>query len=257
MKGHSQFLKQFLNPLLLKSLKGIDYNNWYKGNLDGIATTDLNKLLSLKNKFSINVLISVTLLSKLDKNNKIDPQKALVKIKNKKKLSKNSYKSILLQLKKWILKLKPKEEKTVWDSYSKLNTYKNNEQETKLKLINEFSKKYQPNLLADVGCNDGVYSFESINAGAKKVVGFDIDLNSLNRAYLISKKKNLNFLPIYLDAMNPSANLGWNENERLSFNKRMNFDCMIALAFEHHLALANNVPLNETVNWLVSIAPMV
>ena len=254
-KGHSQFLKQFLNPLLLKSLKGIDYNNWYKGNLDGIATTDLNKLLSLKNKFSINVLISVTLLSKLDKNNKIDPQKALVKIKNKKKLSKNSYKSILLQLKKWILKLKPKEEKTVWDSYSKLNTYKNNEQETKLKLINEFSKKYQPNLLADVGCNDGVYSFESINAGAKKVVGFDIDLNSLNRAYLISKKKNLNFLPIYLDAMNPSANLGWNENERLSFNKRMNFDCMIALAFEHHLALANNVPLNETVNWLVSIAP--
>ena len=254
-KGHSQFLQQFLNPLLLKSLKGIDYNNWYKGNLDGIATTDLNKLLSLKNKFSINVLISVTLLSKLDKNNKIDPQKALVKIKNKKKLSKNSYKSILLQLKKWILKLKPKEEKTVWDSYSKLNTYKNNEQETKLKLINEFSKKYKPNLLADVGCNDGVYSFESINAGAKKVVGFDIDINSLNRAYLISKKKNLNFLPIYLDAMNPSANLGWNENERLSFNKRMNFDCMIALAFEHHLALANNVPLNETVNWLVSIAP--
>ena len=254
-KGHSQFLQQFLNPLLLKSLKGIDYNNWYKGNLDGIATTDLNKLLSLKNKFSINVLISVTLLSKLDKNNKIDPQKALVKIKNKKKLSKNSYKSILLQLKKWILKLKPKEEKTVWDSYSKLNTYKNNEQETKLKLINEFSKKYQPNLLADVGCNDGVYSFESINAGAKKVVGFDIDLNSLNRAYLISKKNNLNFLPIYLDAMNPSANLGWNENERLSFNKRMDFDCMIALAFEHHLALANNVPLNETVNWLVSIAP--
>ena len=254
-KGHSQFLQQFLNPLLLKSLKGIDYNNWYKGNLDGIATNDLNKLLSLKNKFSINVLISVTLLSKLDKNNKIDPQKALVKIKNKKKLSKNSYKSILLQLKKWILKLKPKEEKTVWDSYSKLNTYKNKEQETKLKLINEFSKKYKPNLLADVGCNDGVYSFESINAGAKKVVGFDIDLNSLNRAYLISKKKNLNFLPIYLDAMNPSANLGWNENERLSFNKRMNFDCMIALAFEHHLALANNVPLNETVNWLVSIAP--
>ena len=54
--------------------------------------------------------------------------------------------------------------------------------------------------------------------------------------------------------MNPSANLGWNENERLSFNKRMDFDCMIALAFEHHLALANNVPLDETVKWLLSIA---
>ena len=75
-KGHSQFLQQFLNPLLLKSLKGIDYNNWYKGNLDGIKTTDLNKLLSFKNKLSVNILISVILLSKLDNDNKINPQKA-------------------------------------------------------------------------------------------------------------------------------------------------------------------------------------
>ena len=254
-KGHSQFLQQFLNPLLLKSLKGIDYNNWYKGNLDGIKTTDLNKLLSFKNKLSVNILISVILLSKLDNDNKINPQKALDKIKNKKKLSKNSYKSILLQLKKWITKLRPKEEKTVWDNYSKLNTYKNEEQKIKLKLINEFSKKYRPDLLADIGCNDGMYSFESITAGAKKVIGFDIDLNSLNRAYLISKKNNLNFLPVYLDAMNPSTNLGWNEMERLGFNKRTNFDCMIALAFEHHLALANNVPLDEMVKWLLKIAP--
>jgi len=43
--------------------------------------------------------------------------------------------------------------------------------------------------------------------------------------------------------------------ERLGFNKRTNFDCMIALAFEHHLALANNVPIDEMVKWLLKIAP--
>ena len=41
-KGHSQFLQQFLNPLLLRSIKGISFNDWYKGNLDGIKTTELN-----------------------------------------------------------------------------------------------------------------------------------------------------------------------------------------------------------------------
>ena len=30
---------------------------------------------------------------------------------------------------------------------------------------------------------------------------------------------------------------------------------MIALAFEHHLTLANNIPLEETIKWLMNIAP--
>ena len=46
-----------------------------------------------------------------------------------------------------------------------------------------------------------------------------------------------------------------NNNERKSFNERAKFDGMIALAFEHHLAIAKNIPLNQVVRWLTSIAP--
>ena len=253
-KGHSQFLQQFLNPLLLSSLKGLQFNDWYKGNLDGIKTSELNELLNLKDKLSINILLSIVLLSKFEKENKINPKKALNKLKSKKKLSKNSYKSMLVQLKNWIKKLEPKERKTIWDTYSVENTYKKEQEEKKLEVINNFSKKYKPNILADIGCNDGMYSFESIKAGALKVVGFDIDINSIDRAYKISLEKNLNFLPLYFNAMNPSSKLGWNETERYSFKDRINFDAMIALAFEHHLALGNNVPLDQTVFWLMNIA---
>ena len=56
--------------------------------------------------------------------------------------------------------------------------------------------------------------------------------------------------------MNPSSNLGWNESERKSFNDRINFDVVIALAFEHHLALGNNVPLNDTIKWIMNLAPV-
>ena len=77
----------------------------------------------------------------------------------------------------------------------------------------------------------------------------------LDRSYLISKKNNQNILPLYLDFTNPSSNLGWNDNERKSFNKRAKFDCILALALIHHLVLAKNIPLNQTLIWLTSMAP--
>ena len=253
-KGHSQFLQQFLNPLLLSSHKGLQFNDWYKGNLNGIKTSELNEVLNLKDKFSLNIFLSVVLLSRLEKNNKIDPKKALAKIKNKNKFSKNSYTSMLLQLKNWIIKLRPKEKKTIWDTYSSENTYKKEEEIKKLEVISKFSRENKPEILVDIGCNDGLYSFESLKAGAKKVIGFDIDINSIDRAYKFSQKNDLNFLPLYFDAMNPSSNLGWDEKERSSFKERLHFDAMLALAFEHHLALANNVPLEQVVAWLMNVA---
>ena len=100
-----------------------------------------------------------------------------------------------------------------------------------------------------------MYSFESLKAGTLKVIGFDIDINAIDKAYKKSIEEDLSFLPLYFNAMNPSSKLGWNENERRSFKERMNFDAMIALAFEHHLALGNNVPLEDVVKWLMNIAP--
>ena len=111
------------------------------------------------------------------------------------------------------------------------------------------------NLMADIGCNDGVYSFESLKCGCKYVVGFDHDLNAVNKAFLKARQKNSSFLPLFFDASNPSANLGWCENERSGFKKRINFDGMLALAFEHHLTISKNIPLDSTIDWLTNIAP--
>ena len=252
-KGHGQFLQQFLNPLLLRSLKGISFNDWFKGNLDGIKTTELNSLLNFKDKLSLNVFFSVVLLARLEKQNTEDPKTAIKKISKKKALSKNAYKGLLIQLKNWIEKLKPLEKKTVWSTYSVANTYNENQESKKIDIIKKFSEKYKPNLMADIGCNDGLYSFESLKSGCKKVVGFDIDVNAIDRAYNNSLKLELDFLPLYFNATNPSAKLGWFESERESFIDRLNFDAVIALAFEHHLALGNNIPLDDVVKWIMNI----
>ena len=82
-----------------------------------------------------------------------------------------------------------------------------------------------------------------------------IDLNAIDEAYLISKKEKLNFLPLYFDVSNPSSNIGWRQKERKGFIERLNFDTVLALAFEHHLAIAKNIPLEDVINWITSLAP--
>ena len=59
----------------------------------------------------------------------------------------------------------------------------------KKKIVKEFSKKFKFESLADLGCNDGVYSEICLENGCKHVVGFDYDLNAISNAFDFSKKK--------------------------------------------------------------------
>ena len=253
-KAHKQFCENFLNPLLLKSKKNIDFNNWFKGNLEGISTKDLNSLLTFKDKLSYNILTQVVLLDYLEKKT-LNDKSINIKAINKKKFPKSSFLGILTNLKKFISSLEIKKEKTVWGDYSENNTYKMNEENLKKKIVAEFSSKNKFNSLADLGCNDGVYSKICLENKCNLVVGFDYDLNAVNNAYKRSKKEKLNFLPLYFDASNPSSSLGWSQAERKGYLERVNFSGMLSLAFEHHLAIAKNIPLDQVIKWLINTAP--
>ena len=252
--AHKQFCENFLNPLILKSKKDIDFNNWFKGNLEGVTTKDLNSILNFRDKISYNIFTQVVLLNYFERkaieNKKIDLKKI-----NKKKFPKRSYLSMLINMRNFIGSLNLRKSKTIWDDYSSNNTYGIEEENLKKKIVIEFASKYKFNSLADLGCNDGVYSKICLENGCGSVVGFDYDLNAINNAYKKAKKEKLNFLPLYFDASNPSSNIGWTQKERKGFFERKNFSGMIALAFEHHLAIAKNIPLDQVIKWLTQIAP--
>ena len=80
-------------------------------------------------------------------------------------------------------------------------------------------------------------------------------MNAIDEAYNDSKKEKINFLPLYFDVSNPSSNIGWNQKERKGFLERSKFDAVLALAFEHHLAIAKNIPLKDVIRWILSLAP--
>ena len=252
-KGHKQFCENFLNPLILKSKKGISFNNWFKGNLEGIQTSDLNNTLSFFDKLSYNIFVHVFLLNKLEIKSK--KNKSLKFRENKRKFPKKNFVNMLKQLKNFILSLRDKKNLTIWQNYSKENSYKTKEEKDKIMIVKNFCGKNKINKLLDLGCNDGVYSKSALSSGCNYVVGIDFDTNAIDKAFQESERDKINFLPLYFDASNPSSNLGWDDSERKSLKERADFDGVIALAFKHHLAIAKNIPLEKAIKWIMFLAP--
>jgi ribosomal protein L11 methylase PrmA len=255
-QGHRQFCEQFLNPLLLHSALGIAHNAWFRGTLEGISTVDLARIIPNRSKLSWNVLSQVVLQAKLEHWAVQRPDQAAKQAKSRRRLSRAGYSGMLRTLRGWIDKLRPLDTgKTIWGEYATTHTYSDAEAEAKSRFVREFAARAKPDRLIDLGCNTGDYSAAAIHGGAGYVVGFDFDHRALETAYDRARVEDLPYLPLWLDAANPSPDQGWRQAERPGFAARAKADAVIALAFEHHLAIAKNAPLPQVVDWIVDVAP--
>lgn len=253
--GHSQFCEQFLNPLLLRAKFGVPHNSWYRGNMEGVATSDISQLLSFRQKLSWNVFSQIVLPNYLQ-NRAINMNTDELTRAKEKPLPKNGYRNLLLQLREWVASLATADKySTTWAGYHDNNTYTDDEAGKKRKFIGSFAQKVKPSLMWDLGCNTGQYSAVALREGAGMSVGFDFDQQALDTAFSFASDKKVSLLPLFLDAANPSPGQGWGNEERKSLAKRAKADGVISLAFIHHLAIGKNIPLDWVVDWIVGLAP--
>jgi ribosomal protein L11 methylase PrmA len=252
--GHKQFCEQFLNPLLLRALFGVPHNSWFRGNLEGIPTSDLARILPLSSRLSFTLQAHVLMPSKAQTKT-IESQIDLKSV-GRSTLPKKSYHNLLVQLRQYIEGLEPRDTgRTIWGEYDHNHTYGSAEVETKKRFVAAFAEAVKPNLLWDVGCNTGEYSQVALTSGANRIIGFDFDQRALERAYARAAHRSLPLLALFQDAANQSPDQGWNGAERKGLGRRTQADGLLALAFEHHLAIGRNIPLDQVVAWLVSLAP--
>ena len=253
--GHRQFCEQFLNPLLLLALTGVPYHSWYRGSLEGITARDLAAVLSWRCKADWRTLIHVVLQARFQSSASRRSTADLGRLKGR-GLSRSAFQGLLRQIRNWIEALHPKGARaSTWADYERTHTYEAAEHEKKLRFVSEFAAETVPGILWDLGCNAGQYSIEALRSGAQRVIGFDYDLGAVDAAFERSREQNLPFLPLFLDAANPTPSQGWSQSERLGLSDRGPADAVIALAFEHHLTIGRNVPIPEFLDWLVSLAP--
>ena len=245
-----------MNPLLLRARRGISHNAWFRGALEGISTEDLAATLSLRDRLSFNVLTHVVLHARLQRSARSAPEQAVRKAGQGKGLSQSAYRGMLTSLRSWIAGMTPRGGAvTTWADYAAHNTYLPEEAARKAGLITDFVRRHGLARVIDLGCNSGDYSVAALEGGAAEVIGFDFDQTAIDRAQDRARSLKLNFLPLWLDAANPSPDQGWRQAEREGLAARAKADGVLALAFEHHLAIGKNVPLDQVVDWLVDFAP--
>ena len=252
--GHRQFCEQYLNPLLLRSWFDIPHNAWFRGTLEGIPTEEMAQLVPWRKRASLRVLSHVVFPARLQRSSHTRTRNELSQLRER-TLPLPGYRSMLTQLRSWIDGLAPASGRSVWGDYVKTHTYDSAQQAAKRDFVAAFVRDTKPALLWDIGCNTGDYSELALQSGATYVVGFDFDRNALELAYARARANDLAFLPLFLDATNPSPDQGWRNAERDGLQRRATADALLALAFEHHLAIGRNVPLDQVVEWLVGLAP--
>ena len=83
--AHNQFCQQFLNHLIITTYKGITYNSWYRGNLEGISSEEVCKTLTLFEKRNPTIFLNLVLPTYFENKNKSKNINDLKFLKNKKK----------------------------------------------------------------------------------------------------------------------------------------------------------------------------
>lgn len=248
--AYKQFIMHFLGPLVLTKYFGQDHLKTLSQNLEGISLQKLSQLLPFKSYFSPTILTNIHLLAKYDK--KYESDKKTVN----NNLSKASQIKLLDGLYDFISNLSVNE-KTEWDHYYNQINYNDVAYQFKKEVVKDWFLSIKGESLIDIGGNDGTFSRE-LKDVAKLIIVADVDPNAVEQNYKqVLKNKEKLILPIVSDVLNPSANYGFNNEERLSFIDRVkdsNLDGCLALAVIHHITLSGNIPFSLSAQFFSKMA---
>jgi hypothetical protein len=137
-----------------------------------------------------------------------------------------------------------------WIDYYSTCSYDDEAQRAKGAAAAEALTQTGPTVVWDLGANTGRYSRVATERGIM-TVGMDADPECVDVMYRDARARgDSRLVPLVMDLCNPTPALGWRNRERMSLADRGPADFAFALALVHHLAIGNNVPLDEIVEFL-------
>jgi ribosomal protein L11 methylase PrmA len=145
-------------------------------------------------------------------------------------------------------------EGTVWADYYDSTNYTAEAFECKRQLVRAALDRLRPATVWDVGANTGTFSRLASDRGIR-TIAFDVDAAAVEKNYRrVVEMQEQTLCPLLLDLTNPSAAIGWANQERLSLAERGPADTMMALALIHHLAIGHNVPFCQIAEYFAALA---
>ena len=252
-EGYRQFCQHFLAPLCLMARRDIRLGQLSRVHIDGVPLDLASKLMPRSTWFRPGILMHLHLHARAqvayagsDADNPGENRKS-------RPVSRNGLIGIATGLRGLIEKLDWKPAGTEWADYYQATNYSDDAFRAKSEHINAFLDEIEPGQLWDLGGNTGHFSRLAANRGIP-TIAFDIDPAAVEINYRqVRANKETCMLPLVMDLTNPSAAIGWANAERESLGQRGPVDCAMALALIHHLAISNNVSLDQIARYFASL----
>ena len=247
--GYRQFCMLFLYPLMLEAHRGVAFQPWLRGSIDGITPTDFRALFSRRDSCRRGMLRHVFLHASLER--RYASRGAEVRDDLEKAgFDRRVIEASVANLRKVIEGLAPASADSTWRGYDTTCSYDEHETAAKEEFVRRVASSTHRRLVWDLGCNEGHYS-RIAAAKADLVVAADGDrvvVDVLYRALKADGERGI--LPLVVDLGNPSPAIGWDNMERKTLPDRGRPELTLCLALVHHLSISGNVPLREFVRWL-------
>lgn len=248
--AYRQFCQHFLAPLAL--MTGVDtrLRDLLRTYLDGVPLDLASRLLAPATWLRPSQLLHIHLHSRSVQRlatRSVAPAIA------RRGVSPAGREGLLAHLESAVTSLKASTEKTEWADYEAVHNYSTEGQLCKESAIDRWVAMVRPRLVVDLGANTGHYSKRIAELGAY-VVAIDGDsgaAESLCRRLMVAGDERV--LPLWMDLTNPSPSHGWAHREREALVDRGGCDLVLALALVHHLAIGNNVPLPELLDYFARL----
>jgi len=242
--AYRQFCQHFLGPLSLMSFKDVRLGQLLREHIDGIPLDLVHSILPQRTRFIFGLLFHIHLHAHSQKKY----QNKTIQ-KNKYKMSRSSLLGLIGNLESLTEKINWIPKGTEWADYYEFSNYSDIAIKHKEKMVGEIFDKFDPGVVLDLGSNDGHFS-RLVSKKAKKVISLDADPACVEKNYFENIKNNeTKILPLLIDLTNPSPSIGWQNEERPSFFERVKADTILALALIHHLAISQNIPLDNIADF--------
>ncbi len=248
--AYRQFCQHFLAPLALMAWRDIRLGELFKSYIDGIPLDLASELLPWRSRLSFGILSHIHLHASAQKRyagrNVKEPEAT-------RPMGRNSFMGIIDSLSQTVKKLSWKAGGTAWAEYEDDNNYTDSAMAQKEALVGQFLMVAKPTVVWDLGANTGRFSRLASQQGIE-TISFDMDPSAVERNYRrMRQEKDQHLLPLLLDLTNPTPAIGWRNTERDSLVERTTADTVMALALVHHLAITNNLPLDQIAEFLASL----
>jgi hypothetical protein len=247
--GYRQFCMLYLYPLLLSAYRGIPFRGLLRGSLEGIEPAVARRFFSLRDLFRRGVVSHVVLHKQLEQRYGKEAGQVRRDLEAA-GFGSDLIKASVSRLHKLVSRLEPLRGESTWSDYGCSNSYSEEEAARKAEVVGAVAASLKPELVWDVGCNDGRYSRIAAEH-ATYTLAVDADETTVDGLYrALRDEGERGILPLVMDVADPSPALGWRNLERKTLTERGAPDLTLCLALVHHLVITRNIPLGGFLDWL-------